>query len=76
MKFLDAVSYIGGIFEAFIGLFCFVLVFSRIFYEMRFAKKYFRTTIAKNFRFRDFLQQLGYKGLSKINCEPDWEEAK
>jgi predicted lipid-binding transport protein (Tim44 family) len=65
---MDALSYVGGIFEAMIGIFCFVLLFSRIFYEMRFAKKYFRTKISKKFTVKNLLEQLSYKGLQKLKC--------
>ena len=67
---MDALSYVGGIFESIIGIFSFVLIFSKILYEMRFAKKFFRTKLAKNFNFKNILQQFGYKGLQKIKCEP------
>ena len=76
-KLLDAISYVGGIFEAVIGMFFFMMVFGKIFYEFKFAKKYFRSGIAgKPFTLKTLIQQIFYKGLSKCGFDPEWPETK
>ena len=75
-KLVDAASYVGGIFEAMIGLFVFISVFSRLFFEFTFARKYFRSEVLNRFNFAKVLQQLVYKMMKGGKCTPDWREAE
>ena len=53
-----------------------MIVFGRVFYEFKFAKKYFRSGAAsKPFSLKTLFTQLIYKGISKCK-DPDWPESK
>ena len=41
LKLLDAVAFVGGIFQAVLGFFVFMVAFGRIFYEFKFGRRFF-----------------------------------
>ena len=49
-KILDAFSYIGGMFQSIIGVLLILTIFSGFFFEINFAKHYFRSGILKSFK--------------------------
>ena len=77
LKLLDAVAYVGGMFEAIVGMLFFMLVFGRIFYEFKFAKKYFRSGVAsKPFSLKHLITQIFFQMFTKCKCDPNWPEEK
>ena len=70
---LDALSYIGGIFNALLALFIFMSIYGEVFFEMFFAKVYFRANEVRSFGFVSFIQQMIFTMLKMIKCKPDWD---
>ena len=73
MTVLDALSYIGGIFNALLAGFIFMKIYGAVFFEMFFAHLYFRTPETSSFGFFAFLKQLAFNVLSALGCRPKWD---
>lgn len=76
LKYLDVLSYVGGIAPAIIGIFFFINLFGVYFFEMFFSSQYFRTSKASNNGFLSFLRLSVFKVLSALSFDPDWRTAK
>ena len=73
---MDAFSYVGGIFQTFIGLCIFVPFFNAAHFEMKFAADFFKCKEAKDFNFFTYIKQCCYDSLYKTSFQPNWEEAE
>jgi hypothetical protein len=73
-KLLSALSYLGGMFQALLGLFLFAGVIGRVLYELSFARTYFQSHVLHRFTLRMLLGQGLYNCLAAYNCAPDWED--
>lgn len=76
MKYLDVLSYVGGIAPAIIGIFFFINIFGVYFFEMFFSSQYFRNIKATNNGFLSFLRLSTFKILNAFSFDPDWKTAK
>ena len=43
VQLVDALSFVGGIFQVVVGIFFFMIIFGRVFFEFKFARRYFKT---------------------------------
>jgi hypothetical protein len=75
IQLVDALSFVGGIFQVIIGVFFFMVIFGRVFFEFKFARRYFKADVIKSFGFSNVIQQLIYKGLKLADCPPEWQNA-
>ena len=75
LTILDVISYIGGLFSTLLAAFCFMKIYGRVFYEMLYAKSYFKDKDAQSFGFFSFIKQSVYSLLRSCNCRPNWELA-
>ena len=71
-KLMNAVSYIGGTFQALLGLFVFTGIIGRVLYEMTFAKLYFDDMTMKSFSLRKMFGQAYYNIMKSMECAPAW----
>jgi hypothetical protein len=74
LQLLDALSFVGGMFEVMLCIFFFMAVFGRVFFEIKFARKYFKEEVLKTFSIWDLLKQMLYKMLVVFGCPPDWKD--
>jgi hypothetical protein len=73
LKLLDALAYVGGIFNSLLAIFFFMAMFMRFFFEMKFADYYFKCEEAKEVGFFSFGKQMVYGMLSATPFKPNWE---
>jgi hypothetical protein len=66
---------VGGIFEMVSAMFCVMMILSKIYFEFKFAKKYFKDERLKNFNSKDLIEQLAYKGLKDTKITENWAES-
>ncbi len=71
-KLTDALSYIGGMFQVVVGVFFFMDIVGRLFFEIELAKKCFKTKITQSFGFKESIHQLLFRFCTAINCKPEW----
>lgn len=77
LKLMDVMAYVGGIFPAFFGIFFFMKLFSRYFFEMTFAYQHFKCKETKYNTFGQFLKKSIYSHLSNAGKAPaNWKIAK
>lgn len=72
LKLLDAVAFVGGIFNSLLGIFFFMNGFGRLMYEMEFTSKYFKDKDARHSGFVSYLKHSVYGALTAVNCRPNW----
>ena len=70
---LEALSFVGGIFNTFLALFFFMTLYGEKFIEFLFAQAYFNSKAARNYGFFSFLKQTLYRSLSLCGCKPRWK---
>ena len=77
LKFLEIISYTGGIFTSLFALFFFVQYFSMYFFELAFAHQYFKIKEAKNTNFRSYVKFLIFKIVKKVGLPINtWKESE
>ncbi len=72
LRFLDVFSYVGGNFQAILGLFFFMGLVGKLFFELNFAKHYFKNKFVQDFGGLGCIKLIVYKILTAINCPPEW----
>ena len=70
---IDALSYMGGIFNALLAAFVFMKLYGEVFFEVFFAKSYFKDRDAEGFGFFSFTKQLIFNALTFVGCKPVWD---
>ena len=76
LKLVEAFAFVGGVFQALLGVFFFITVFGRMFFEFNFARLYLRRDIVKGFGFPGYLKQVVYQILAEVHWKVRWEEAR
>ena len=70
---IDALSYVGGVFNALFAAFVFMKIYGEFFFEMFFAEIYFKSKEAGSFGFFAFLKQITFNVLTFVGCKPRWD---
>lgn len=71
-KVLDALSYVGGIFNTLLAGFFIIKLYGKSFFEMHFAFRFFKKKEANNFGFFSFLKQSIWNVLKKTGYNMEW----
>lgn len=72
LKLLDALSFIGGIFQTILAVFFFMAGYNRFHFEMRFANEYFKTKETKDNTFKFWFRHSIQGVLKGTKYEPEW----
>jgi hypothetical protein len=71
-KYLDAVSYVGGVIPFLLALFFFLAFFNAYFFDLTFAKHYFRDVGTKDYGLRSYFKERCFAVLTFFGFDTKW----
>lgn len=72
LKLIDALAFVGGIFNSILAVFFFMAAFGRYYFEMKFADYYFNSKEARNVGFMRWVKNSIYNALESTPFKPNW----
>lgn len=72
LKLIDALAFVGGIFNSILAVFFFMAMFGRYYFEMKFAEYYFNSKEARDVGFMQWIKNCIYDALSSTPLKLNW----